>query len=307
LNQGPFPPRALPRLVGHTDLSAIPFGPAPSSRTAGSRVPLSTERDFPCCHGTPLASMPSSMPRWTWSVLGSLASCPVSAFPTSKLGRRPHHMVSGPARCSFALRPACSRTRVLPGLYTEGFECFITSTLASVATGWSDSCRVGLTDSPTGVPRLSTAHFNELLAELSEESVSEGRNEQYRHQPPHPGNATRTHFPLCPELIFHEFVIVEIVIRQTEALGVGFLRPAALFIGPAFRTGTGSAGNFCTTVGANFGRRFQIANAELRMANQADTRVVQSGIRHLAPAIRPVLQPIPAYSSSVLRSRPMRM
>jgi hypothetical protein len=43
------------------------------------------------------------------------------------------------------------------------------------------------------------------------------------------------------------------------------------------------------------------------MANQADTRVVQSGIRHLAPAIRPVLQPIPAYSSSVLRSRPMRM
>jgi WD40 repeat protein len=72
-------------------------------------------------------------------------------------------MVSGPARCSFALRPACSRTRVLPGLYTEGFERFITSTLASVATGWSDSCRVGFPDSPTGVPRLSTAHFSSLL------------------------------------------------------------------------------------------------------------------------------------------------
>ena len=118
LNQGPFPPRALPRLVGHTDLSAIPFGPAPSSRTAGSRVVLSTERDFPCCHGTPLANMPSSMPRWTWSVLGSLASCPVSAFPTLMLGRRPHHMVSGPVRCSFALRPACSRTRVLHRAFT---------------------------------------------------------------------------------------------------------------------------------------------------------------------------------------------
>jgi len=42
--------------------------------------------------------------------------------------------------------------------YIEGSEQFITSLLASTATGWSESCRVGLVNSPTGVPRLFTAH-----------------------------------------------------------------------------------------------------------------------------------------------------
>jgi hypothetical protein len=36
---------------------------------------------------------------------------------------------------------------------TKGFEHFITSILASTAAGWSESCRVGLVDSPTGVLR----------------------------------------------------------------------------------------------------------------------------------------------------------
>ena len=29
-------------------------------------------------------------------------------------------------------------------LYTEGFSRFVTSTTAPIATGWSESCRVGL-------------------------------------------------------------------------------------------------------------------------------------------------------------------
>jgi len=41
-------------------------------------------------------------------------------------------------------------------LYTEGFSRFVTSTTAPIATGWSESYRVGL--SPTGKSRLSTAH-----------------------------------------------------------------------------------------------------------------------------------------------------
>jgi hypothetical protein len=41
-------------------------------------------------------------------------------------------------------------------LYTEGFDCFVTSTAAPIATGWSDSCRAGL--SPAEEPRLFTAH-----------------------------------------------------------------------------------------------------------------------------------------------------
>src|SRR5579864_4501716 len=52
-------------------------------------------------------------------------------------------MVSGLARCSFGLRPACSLTR-FRAFCTKGFEHFIASMLASAATGWSVSCRVGL-------------------------------------------------------------------------------------------------------------------------------------------------------------------
>lgn len=38
-------------------------------------------------------------------------------------------------------------------LYTEGFGRFVTSTTAPIATGWSDSCRVGI--SPTERTRLT--------------------------------------------------------------------------------------------------------------------------------------------------------
>src|SRR6185436_8261054 len=37
-----------------------------------------------------------------------------------------------------------------------GFDDLVTSFVATIATGWSDPCRVGL--SPTRKPRLSTAH-----------------------------------------------------------------------------------------------------------------------------------------------------
>lgn len=75
----------------------------------------------------------------------SLAYHPMAAFPTLKLGRRPHHMVSGLARCSFTLRPARSLTRFLGRAFgTKGFTLFIASQRASAATGWSVSCRVGL-------------------------------------------------------------------------------------------------------------------------------------------------------------------
>ncbi len=41
-------------------------------------------------------------------------------------------------------------------LYTGGFSHFVTSMTAPIASGWSKSCRVGL--SPTKKRRLSTAH-----------------------------------------------------------------------------------------------------------------------------------------------------
>jgi len=62
------------------------------------------------------------------------------------------------------LRPACSLARIsIRAFCTKGFGRFIASTPASAATGWSDSCRVGLDFSPTGGAHLSTAHFDGLL------------------------------------------------------------------------------------------------------------------------------------------------
>ena len=57
-------------------------------------------------------------------------------------------------RCSPHARRATKVT-----LYTEGFSRFVTSTTAPIATGWSESCRVGL--SPTGKSRLCTAHVED--------------------------------------------------------------------------------------------------------------------------------------------------
>ena len=37
-----------------------------------------------------------------------------------------------------------------------GFDALVTSFVATIATGWSDPCRVGLP--PTGKPRLYAAH-----------------------------------------------------------------------------------------------------------------------------------------------------
>jgi hypothetical protein len=49
--------------------------------------------------------------------------------------------------------------------FTEGFNCFVTSTVAPVASGWS-SCRVGL--SPTGkAPPFHGAPQKQSFAEQS--------------------------------------------------------------------------------------------------------------------------------------------
>jgi len=59
------------------------------------------------------------------------------------------------ARLSLTLRPAHSPSHLVT-FYIEGFSHFVISMTASIASGWSKSCRVGL--SPTGKRRLSTAH-----------------------------------------------------------------------------------------------------------------------------------------------------
>ena len=46
-------------------------------------------------------------------------------------------------------------------LYTEGFNRFVTSTIAPIATGWSDLGRAGF--APAGKQRLVTAHDKDGL------------------------------------------------------------------------------------------------------------------------------------------------
>ena len=59
------------------------------------------------------------------------------------------------------LRPAYSPHRQA-ACCLEGFDGFVTSTAAPIATGWSDLCRVGI--APTEEPRLSTTHRHPSFA-----------------------------------------------------------------------------------------------------------------------------------------------
>jgi hypothetical protein len=75
---------------------------------------------------------------------GAPTFTPVGLTPTEWASLRWTHRL---ARRSLALRPAHSRCHQFVARFTEGFNRFVTSTVAPVASGWS--CRrVGL--SPTG-------------------------------------------------------------------------------------------------------------------------------------------------------------
>jgi hypothetical protein len=76
-------------------------------------------------------------------------------LPPASAGSAPALNVSRPIRRSLTLRPTCSRNR-LTVLSIEGFGSFVTSATAPIATGWSNSCQVGL--APTEERRLCTAH-----------------------------------------------------------------------------------------------------------------------------------------------------
>ncbi len=49
-------------------------------------------------------------------------------------------------------------------LSIEGFNRFVTSTVAPIATGWSESCRAGF--APAERPCIGTAHMKPLLEKL---------------------------------------------------------------------------------------------------------------------------------------------
>src|SRR5260370_22509996 len=100
--------------------------------------------------------MPSPLPRWDRSA-GSVRSPDAcdNGLPRVRAGSAPTLNVSRPAERSGLLRPACSRGR-LSALSIEGFGDLVTSIAAPIATGWSESCRVGI--APTEDRHLDTAH-----------------------------------------------------------------------------------------------------------------------------------------------------
>ena len=91
---------------------------------------------------SPCARIPPPLPRWNPRVPSSLASPTIAAFPVLWPGRLPHQPFRGlhGVRCRCSLR-ARQITYVI--LYNEGFGRFVSSTTAPIATGWSESCRVG--------------------------------------------------------------------------------------------------------------------------------------------------------------------
>ncbi len=99
--------------------------------------------------------MPSPLPRHADWVRSSLASPAIPAFPIRVDQSARASSFSRLAQRSLTLRPAHSPSHLVT-LYTRGFSHFVTSMTAPIASGWSDSCRVGL--APTEEHRLITAH-----------------------------------------------------------------------------------------------------------------------------------------------------
>jgi hypothetical protein len=153
LNQGPFPPPALPGFSGTTGLSATPSARPvltgvrlviPDHAIGASRVACAF-----------LVYMLSPLPRHSdWRYLLAHPSSRVS-LPRRVLGSACASSFSRLTQRSLTLRPAHSRCHQFVARLPEGFSHFVTSMTAPVASGWS-GCRVGL--APTGKRRLITAH-----------------------------------------------------------------------------------------------------------------------------------------------------
>src|SRR5436305_14258110 len=70
-----------------------------------------------------------------------------------------------------------------------------------------------------------------------------------RRHPPEPTNPVGTDFILAAELLFDEFIVVELVVGHAKPLRLGLVRPTGLLVGPAFWTGLGLRRNFRATIG----------------------------------------------------------
>jgi hypothetical protein len=156
LEPGPLPSTGITRL--HQYYEPLRHPAEPGLALTGLRlVSMTTIRlGFPCCIGLPsvraVATTPAEEPGACFAHFPSPVSLPPVRAESASASR-----FSRPAQRSLALRPAHSQSGN-PTPYTRGFSRFVASTTAPVATGRSESCRVGL--APTERPCLGTAHPN---------------------------------------------------------------------------------------------------------------------------------------------------
>jgi hypothetical protein len=136
------------------DLSDSPSGPIYPSRVSGwvAHPPLGVSR---VASDLLVRTCRRHYPGGTMAGIVSLP-CQPWLRPSPLVGRVGSHISIFEACSAFTqLRPACSRDRHAV-LSIEGFGDFVASTAAPIATGWSESCRVGI--APTEDRRLFTAH-----------------------------------------------------------------------------------------------------------------------------------------------------
>ena len=88
-----------------------------------------------------------------------------AAFPKCLVGRLPRTTFRGLNGVHMTLRPVYSPHRQA-ACCLEGFDGFVTSTAAPIATGWSDLCRVGIapTEVPTPLHDAQTPTFETMIS-----------------------------------------------------------------------------------------------------------------------------------------------
>ena len=152
----------ITRFNATADLSATRRGPAWSSRLAGWEL-ASRRVGLPMLTRFSLARMSTPLPRQPDPVLALLASRVSGGLRPSLAGSTLALTVSRPARRSLMFQPACSLAPFRGLLHQKLRPGPLPIRAAPVASGWSNSCRVGYPP-PTGVTHPSQGALRILVA-----------------------------------------------------------------------------------------------------------------------------------------------
>ena len=150
-----LPSTGITRLQRYYEPLRLPKRPGLS--LAGVRLAhAATTWGLPCCVDSPCTDMPAPLPRRDrrWDRVAPLTAT-TAAFPLCPQGRLPLHRFRGllgvHSRSGLPARRVAETT-----LSIESSGSFVTSATAPIATGWSNTCQVGI--APTVERHLCTAH-----------------------------------------------------------------------------------------------------------------------------------------------------